>query len=252
MIGIVGGVGPYAGLDLLQKVFDNTLAGKDQDHLDVILLSMPSSILDRTEYLLGKVKENPGLAISKVLKRLETAGARVAGIPCNTAHVDEIFDIIQDESQKAGCKIRVLHMIQETVSFIVATFPEIKSIGVLSTTGTYLNNIYRNALENNGFEVIRPTLEMQEELIHPAIYHPEYGIKSASNPVQSRAKDNLQEGFSFLKELGAEAVILGCTEIPIAFPEKNIDGMVAIDPTTVLARALIRNDSAEKLKPYFY
>jgi len=251
MIGIVGGIGPYAGLDLLRKVFDNTIAGKDQDHIDAILLSMPSSILDRTEYLVGKVKENPGLAIAEVVKRLEMAGAMVAGIPCNTAHVSEIFQPILDELLMEGCRIKVLHMIHETVSFLAGTFPRIKRIGVLSTTGTYLNSVYKDALEAKGYEVFRPGSEMQEQLIHPAIYHPEYGIKSVSNPVESRAKNNLLEGFSYLKERGAEAVILGCTEIPIAFPEKNIEGLVAIDPTTVLARALIQYDTPEKLKPYF-
>jgi aspartate racemase len=251
MIGIVGGIGPYAGLDLLRKVFDNTIAGKDQDHIDAILLSMPSSILDRTEYLVGKVKENPGLAIAEVVKRLEMAGAMVAGIPCNTAHVSDIFQPILDELLMEGCRINVLHMIHETVSFLAGTFPKIKRIGVLSTTGTYLNSVYKDALEAKGYEVFRPRSEMQEQLIHPAIYHPEYGIKSVSNPVQSRAKNNLLEGFSYLKERGAEAVILGCTEIPIAFPEKNIEGMIAIDPTTVLARALIQYDTPEKLTPYF-
>ena len=251
MIGIVGGIGPYAGLDLLRKVFDNTIAGKDQDHIDAMLLSMPSSILDRTEYLVGKVKENPGLAIAEVAKRLEMAGAMVAGIPCNTAHVSEIFQPILDELLMECCRIKVLHMIHETVSFLAGTFPKIKRIGVLSTTGTYLNSVYKDALEAKGYEVFRPRFEMQEQLIHPAIYHPEYGIKSVSNPVQSRAKNKLLEGFIYLKERGAEAVILGCTEIPIAFPEKNIEGMVAIDPTTVLARALIQYDTPEKLKPYF-
>ena len=251
MIGIVGGIGPYAGLDLLRKVFDNTIAGKDQDHIDTILLSMPSSILDRTEYLVGKVKENPGLAIAEVAKRLEMAGAMVAGIPCNTAHVSEIFQPILDELLMEGCRIKVLHMIHETISFLAGTFPKIKRIGVLSTTGTYLNSVYKDALEAKGYEVSRPRSEMQEQLIHPAIYHPEYGIKLVSNPVQSKAKNNLLEGFSYLKERGAEAVILGCTEIPIAFPEKYIEGMVAIDPTTVLARALIQYDTPEKLKPYF-
>jgi aspartate racemase len=53
MIGIVGGVGPYAGLDLLRKVYDNTVAGKDQDHLDVVMISVPAAIPDRTAYLLG-------------------------------------------------------------------------------------------------------------------------------------------------------------------------------------------------------
>ncbi len=99
MIGIVGGVGPYAGLDLMKKVFDNTLAQIDQDHLDVVMLSLSGSIADRTEYLEGKVDVNPGLAIAGVLKRLEEAGATVAGIPCNTAHAPGIFSFIEKELQ---------------------------------------------------------------------------------------------------------------------------------------------------------
>jgi len=73
MIGIVGGVGPYAGLDLVRKLFNNTLAGSDQEHLDVVMISMPGSIPERTEYLLGRVKENPGRAIAD-WRRLVASG----------------------------------------------------------------------------------------------------------------------------------------------------------------------------------
>ena len=47
-IGIVGGVGPYAGLDLMKKIFDNTEARHDQGHLDVLLVNSPRLIDDRT------------------------------------------------------------------------------------------------------------------------------------------------------------------------------------------------------------
>lgn len=249
MIGIVGGVGPYAGLDLLLKVYDNTLAGKDQEHLDTILLSLSSSILDRTEYLVGIVKENPGLAIAKVIQQLEKAGAVVTGIPCNTAHVEEIFRTTEKNVRETGGRIRILHMIRETVSFIAETLPGIQKIGILSTTGTYRSGVYKDALEMEKYTVYIPTPDMQEELIHPAIYHDDYGIKTVSNPIQETAKGNLLQGFQYLKELGAEAVILGCTEIPLAFPENRVMGMVTIDPTMVLARALIRHVAPDKLKP---
>ena len=62
MIGIVGGVGPYAGLDLMRKVFDNTLAHCDQDHVDALLFSHSSKIVDRTEYLEGREQDNPAEA----------------------------------------------------------------------------------------------------------------------------------------------------------------------------------------------
>lgn len=249
MIGIVGGVGPYAGLDLLKKVFDNTLAACDQDHVDALLFSLPSGIKDRTEYLEGRVEENPALAISNVLLRLEQAGARVAGIPCNTAHVNRIFSAILAELKQKGSTMRVLHMISETISYMKAFHPQLKKIGVLSTTGTYRSKVYVEMLESEGYDVLVPHQEMQEKLIHPAIYDPVYGIKSKAEPIHPRARANLQNGFSELKNLGAKAVILGCTEIPLAFPEALIQGMVSIDPTQVLARALLREAYPKKLKP---
>ncbi|MCJ7713906.1 aspartate/glutamate racemase family protein, partial [Candidatus Bathyarchaeota archaeon] len=91
--------------------------------------------------------------------------------------------------------------------------------------------------------------KMQESLIHPAIYHPSYGIKTVSNPIHPQARENLIKGISFLKEEGAQAVILGCTEIPLAITEKKINDILLIDPTTVLARALIRFSNPEKIKP---
>ncbi|MFA5667640.1 MAG: amino acid racemase [Balneolaceae bacterium] len=249
MIGIAGGMGPYAGLDLLNKVFDNTLANSDQEHLDAIILSTPSIIDDRTQFLLGKVKVNPAFAIAKILLKLEKAGATVAGIPCNTAHSDSIFKVIRQELEKANSKITLLNMIEETISFIATTYPSIKKVGVLSTTGSYKNQLYSAPLEANGFKVIQPTLAMQENLIHPAIYHPIYGIKTVSNPIHPKAKENLLKGILYLKEHGAEAVILGCTEIPLAITESKIYEIITVDPANILARALIHLQNPDKLKP---
>jgi len=249
MIGIVGGIGPYSGLDLLKKVFDNTLANNDQEHLDAVLISASSKIKDRTEYLIGAIKENPAIAIAEVLLKLHATGAIVAGIPCNTAHSEKILNVIHQELINADCTIKVLNMIEETVAFIKLNYPEISKVGVLSTTGTYKSGVYAKLLKSKGFEAIVPSIEMQEALIHPAIYHPTYGIKSISNPVHPQARKNLMQGMSFFKEKGAKAVILGCTEIPLAITEPLVNEMITIDPTYVLARALIHNTTPSKLKP---
>ncbi len=248
MIGIVGGIGPYAGIDLLKKVFDNTLADSDQDYLDTVLLSLPSGIKDRTEYLLGKIEINPAYAIAEVLIKLQQTGVTVAGIPCNTAHVENIFNIIQQELKKRGSHIKILNMIDETVVFLANQYPKITKVGVLTTSGTYKSGIYSRKLQSKGYEVIAPFKEMQENLIHPAIYHPKYGIKACTNPIHAQAKENLIQGISFLKEQGAQAVILGCTEIPLAITEPIIDEMIMIDPTNVLARALIYEQDHQKLR----
>ncbi len=249
MIGIVGGTGPYAGLDLVRKVFDNTLAGSDREHLDVVLMSMPSGIPDRTEFLLGKTRDNPAYAIAEILIRLDATGSRVAGIACNTAHADRIFGVILQKLRETECRIRLLHMIDETISYLGRTHPGLSRIGVLSTTGTYESGVYRKALEKRGYEAVRPTREMQEKLIHPAVYDPEYGIKSCAFPVRPAAIGNLLSGIAYLEREGAQAVILGCTEISMALTGKDTGTLVTIDPARILARALIRNVDASKLKP---
>ena len=249
MIGIVGGVGPYAGTDLLNKIFNNTQANTDQEHLDAILISMSSTIDDRTEYLIGNIEDNPAHAIVKMLLKLEKAGATIAGIPCNTAHSDQIFEVIQNELKKANSTIELLHMINETVTFIADHYPKVTKIGVLSTTGTYKSKLYATALQSKGYEVIVPPLEMQENSIHPAIYHKTYGIKTTSNPIHPQARENLMQGMAYLKEEGAEIAILGCTEIPLAITESEINGVITIDPTNILARALIYKSNPDKLKP---
>ena len=246
MIGIVGGVGPYAGIDLLKKVYDNTMANSDQDHLDTVLISMPSSINDRTAYLQNRALVNPALGIVNVLKKMESIGVTVAGIPCNTAHAKAIFDVIEAELNRSNSKLELLNMVSETISFIKNSYPDISRIGVLSTTGVYKSAIYKKKLEEYGYEVIVPTPEIQARYIHTAIYDVTYGIKSFAHPVTQQAIDNLQQGILCLKQKNAQAVILGCSEIPLAIPQKTVDGMLTIDPTNILARALIKKYKENK------
>jgi aspartate racemase len=249
MIGIVGGVGPYAGVDLTKNVFDNTLANVDQDHLPLVMMSVPETILDRTEYLLHLVEDNPGRAIANVILRMETVGATVAGIPCNTAHATEIFNLTKEVLAEGKTKIILLSMIDETIKAIIAEYPDLKKIGVLSTTGTYQFNIYSEPLKNAGLEPIVPPLDIQERIVHPAIYDKEYGIKAKSNPVTDRARTDLLDMIELLKQSGAELIIKGCTEIALAIPEQIVHGIPTIDPSIVLARSLIKHVNPQKLKP---
>jgi aspartate racemase len=213
MIGIVGGVGPYAGLDLTKKVFDQTITNTDQEHLPVALLSVPGKIVDRTEFILGNEPTNPAYAMAEVVSQLERLGATVVGIPCNTAHAPPIFDVITAELEKAGGTVRLLHMIEEVAGFIRRRFPRIETVGVLSTTGTNVSGVYPHYLEREGLHIVQPDEKLQGD-VHAAIYDPEYGVKARSNPVTEKARDKLLGGIVSLQREGAQAVILGCTEIP--------------------------------------
>ncbi|WP_420630207.1 aspartate/glutamate racemase family protein [Candidatus Leptofilum sp.] len=247
-IGVVGGVGPFAGIDLLGKIAAQTVAQQDQDHLTVLNWSQPSEIVDRTEYLLGEVDENPAGALAVQVQQLAKAGAGVVGIPCNTAHAPRIFNKMRAELAAANCDVKLLHMIEEVGRFLQTTLPQVTQVGVLSTTGTYRAGVYVDVLEPLGFTAVLPPLPLQTEKIHPAIYDPVYGIK-ACGVATKQAQENLREGVATLKAAGAEAIILGCTELPLAFNKPTIAGLPLIDPTLILARALIREANPAKLKP---
>jgi aspartate racemase len=249
MIGIVGGVGPYAGLDLAEKIFDETVASADQEHLPVALLSVPGKISERTEFILGNEPTNPAYVLAEVILKLEQLGATIVGIPCNTAHAPQIFDVITAELEKAGSEVRLLHMIEEVAGFIRKRFPGIDTVGVLSTTGTHAAGVYPHFLEREGLSVLQSDEKLQSE-IHAAIYDPEYGIKACSNPVSEKARDKLLGGILSLQRAGAQAIILGCTEIPLAINDKMVGETLLIDPALVLARALIRSVAPDKLRAY--
>jgi aspartate racemase len=248
-IGVIGGVGPYAGLDLVRKIFDHTLARTDQDHLPVALLSLSSAIPDRTEYLLGREDVNPAVGIAQVALQLERMGVRVAGIPCNTAHADAIFGPLLVKLREAHSGLKILHLIGETLCFLRTEYPHAQRIGVLSTSGTYQVQLYARPLAEAGYRVIVPTLAMQEAIVHPAIYHPRFGIKAQSNPVSVQARQWIEEAIRALRQDGAEAIILGCTELPLAITESVLHSIPMIDPATILARSLIREVAPNKLKP---
>jgi len=243
MIGIVGGVGSYAGLDLLKKIYDLSGALSDQEHLSISMLSVPSKIMDRSKFLLKEINENPGHSIAEIITTLTRTGAEIIGIPCNTAHAPAIFDTIVSSIPKE-CKI--VHLIEEVAYFITTNFPHVKRVGVLSTNGTYLSNIYPNTFKRFGIETIQPSLEMQTRYVHPAIYDRTYGIKGNSNPVTKKAIKDLVLVASSLEHAGAEAIVLGCTEIPLAIDQCNLRDSIIIDSTSVLAKALIR-ESRENL-----
>ena len=249
VIGIVGGVGPYAGLDLQRKILEQTVAVADQDHLPVIAVSWPGPIPDRTAYLLGHVAANPALAITEQLRLLANAGAAVAAIPCNTAHAPAIFDVIQRGVAGFERPLCLLNMVDETAAHLAAHYPTIRTIGVLSTTGTLQARLYPAALEPLGYRVVVPDETLQATTIHPAIYDPAYGLK-ATGTATARASDALNQGIDTLCGMGAEAIILACTELPLAFSEREFGGRPLIDPALALARSLVRAADPERLKPW--
>jgi aspartate racemase len=249
-IGIVGGAGPYAGLDLAQKILQQTKAKIDQDYLPTLMISTPHQIEDRTRFLLGQSTENPAHAISRNLNDLKSLGASVAGIACNTAHAPAIRNVFLEKMKQSGNSLKIMDMISETSDFLKQECPEVRTVGVLSTIGTWKAGFYPELLSASGYEVRILNEQKQQRLHDEALFHPENGIKVQAHPVTKEARNVLLEGVHELEKQGVQAIILGCTEIPLGLPEKKLGETFFLDPGLILARALIREFNPEKLLPW--
>lgn len=261
-IGIVGGVGPYAGLDLAKKIFDHTEARHDQEHLDVLLVNRPRRINDRTAYLLAvrdgqhtvdpaKDPANPARGILACIQQLVTAGAEVIGVPCNTAHAPLIFEVVTREVAKQYPQVQLVHLVREAVAAVCADTPQGGSIGLLATPGTYASGVYHTevaaAAPHGTHRLLEPDAEGKRRVC-AAIYDPGYGIKAHATPVTLQAIEALTAEVWRLYTRGAKALIMGCTEIPLALDGRTFP-IPLIDPASALARALIREAAPARLRP---
>lgn len=257
---IGGGVGPLAGVALHSRIIQNTRpGGSDQGHLDVRHFSRSADVTDRTEFLLGREPVNPAEGMARTIG-MAVSGldgqAAVIGIPCNTFHAPAIFRPFAEKlgtlAATFGVSLEVLDMLQETITLLKLLSPGRRSpgegvIGLMSTTGTRVSGVYDSLLAKAGFTPLYVDQADQAEL-HAAIYDPVWGIKATGQP-GSRAVTTLRSFATKLADNGAQAIILGCTELPLALTESSICGIPFIDPVLALARAMIRAAAPAKLAP---
>ncbi|MCC7465607.1 MAG: aspartate/glutamate racemase family protein [Saprospiraceae bacterium] len=244
MIGIVGGIGPMAGVDLYRQIVENTNARTDQEHLPVLLASLPNEITDRTSFLLGKTVQNPASALARVIMLLNNAGCSHVGIACNTAHAPQIFEPMQELLGVMGARVELVHMIEEVIRAILDHPDQPRQIGILSTTGTYTTRIYQNRLEAEGLIPVMLDYPTHEALVQRAIYE----IKAASTQIPPSPIKLINEAIVLLKNQGAEALVLGCTEIGMVADQLEMLELPGFNPNLILARTLIERTFPMKLK----
>ncbi len=227
IIGVLGGMGPEATLDLFQKIIKNTKAVKDQDHLRVFIDSNPK-IPDRTPAILGS-GENPLPLMIETARNLESAGAQFIVMPCVSAHyfIKEL---------REGITIPVISIIQEVAGEVERHFPAIRQVGLIATTGTIRAGLFQDRLRETGVEVLVPTPEDQENLVMSAIYG-ESGIKAGFTSLEN--KGNILKASNALIEKGAQGIIGGCTEVPLVVQQGDME-VPFFDSLNILALAAIR------------
>jgi aspartate racemase len=244
---VLGGLGPYAGLDLVRALFDETDARADQEHLPVTLISYPGRIPDRSTWIADETAPSPVPAMLEVLRRLDAAGCTVAGVPCNTAHAPVLFERLRGGLRDEGRALRLVHIVDAIVEEIEEETPEVRRVGVLATDSSIANRLHEVGLEASGRVAVVPDATVQAR-VHASIFDPAWGLKAQSAPPDPHARAVLLEAVEHLVGLGAEAVILGCTELPLAVPEATHAGVPLVNSTRALARALIRAAHPAKLR----
>ena len=246
ILGVIGGMGPQAGLDFAGKIIANTQAKRDQDHLPCMLVSCPSIIPDRTEFLFqSKDEGNPAHGMFESAKRLHMAGISIAAVACNTAHAGRIFTPFCAMVKESLPGLRIINML-ETCAAYVKEKMGIKRIGLLATKGTHKCRVYHEYFrEEEGFHLLEPD-EAGQENIHEAIFSLDFGIKVHSSSIKPEASRRIKDEAEKLIERGAEAVILGCTELPLAVNDISLT-VPFIDPALITARRFIEIAEPEKL-----
>jgi aspartate racemase len=218
IVGVLGGMGPDATVDFMQKVIAATPAELDQDHVHMIVDHDPSVPGRQAAILDGG--EDPGPAIAAMAVRLERAGADFLVMPCNTAHfyAPQIVDAVD---------IPLLSIIDVTVAACV----EYAAVGLMATEGCLQGGLYQDAFTAIGIEIVLPTDQELSEFMRLT-----FRIKSGERDAE------LVEGMCSLAEAlvsrGAGAIVAGCTEIPLVLSDNMLD-VAMISSTDLLARRTV-------------
>ena len=219
-LGVIGGLGPIATAHFMELIIRMTEAQTDQEHLDMIIYNRPS-IPDRTSYILDKSKPNPLPEMVRVGNTLARQGAKLIAIPCMTAHYfhRELTRYIEAP---------IVHAIHETAVHLKKH--GITTVGIMATDGTIRSKLFQQELEKHGITPVIPG-EKGQKCVMSVIYD---DIK-ANRPA---GMDKFDLAANDLRAQGAQAIILGCTELSLVKRDYPI-GAGYLDAMEVLARRCV-------------
>jgi aspartate racemase len=227
VLGVLGGMGPLASAHFMLRLTLLTPAGRDQDHIPAVLWSDPRVPDRTTNHPHGSADPLPWLL--RGIAGLRQAGCGAIVIPCNTAH--RWF-----EPMTAAAGVPILHIVAAAAADLrLLGIPPGSTIGVMATQVTLDLELYQQRLSTDGWRCIQPDADQMRRLVSPALTLVKTGrVAEAFEP--------LVEVVNSLGRRGAAAVVLGCTEIPLAIlagPASALHVPV-VDTIDALAHAAIR------------
>lgn len=223
VLGVLGGMGPLASAQFMLRLTLLTPALRDQDHIPAILWSDPR-VPDRTAARLAGGPD-PLPALLRGLHGLAAAGADAIAIPCNTAH--GWFD-----AMRSATNLPILHIVDAAAEDLRRVGVREGRVGLLGTAATLQMGLYQERLEARGYSCMVPEPAEMDALVTPAI------AMVKANRV-AEAHEPAAEAARRLAGRGAAAVVLGCTELPLAVAAGPTLPFPVIDTIDALARAAI-------------
>ena len=225
-IGILGGMGPEATAYFFELIIKKTKAEKDQEHIPVIIYANPG-VPERTAAVLGK-GPSPLPKLVEGARVLKEAGADFIVMPCVTAH--HFYNEMLRE-----VKVNFLNLVDETVLYALRKNPGLKKAGLVASTGTLRARLFHEAFGREGVEIVEPA-EKEQERVMEAIFGKQ-GVKAGHTSGKSR--EAILDVAKALIGRGAEAIIAGCTEVPLVLEAGDIE-VPLIEPLQILAEVSIR------------
>ena len=224
MVGILGGMGPYATIAFYQKILDITNAKKDSDHIH-LWIDSNTKIPSRNRHFIFN-EESPVDGMIKSINNMKLLDIKRVYIPCNSASyfIPEIENRVTD--------VDIVGTIDTTVDYIFKHYSNKKCM-VLGAHIIYNKEPYRDKLLNKGFRYIKHGQDIQQE-VESLIYN----IKD--NNISNQLIDNALELCNkILTKYNIDLLILGCTELCIIFDKLENLNLEIIDTNYILAQYLV-------------
>lgn len=233
VLGVLGGMGPMATLHFLSRVMALTPAKTDQEHLR-IQVDINPQVPNRNEAI-ADGQSLPAHVLVEMAKGLVQSGAQYLAMPCHTAHAFEAHI-------RQSVKQPFISLVQVTVEAL-CTIDSVRSVGLLATQGCIESGVYQRALSQVRPQIAVQTLpQAQQTQLMELIY----AIKSNPSPwVLAQLAQQVQVLIEALASQGADVVVLGCTELPMLWPQiPTVQGtdelaVTIVNPTELLAQACV-------------
>ena len=220
LLGVLGGMGPIATAYFMELVIRMTDAIRDQEHLDMLVYSVPS-VPDRTGFILGASRESPLPEMIRVGRALANQGAERIAIPCVTAHY---FYRELEES----IPVPIINGLAQTVEHLKQR--GVEQAGIMATDGTITAGLFRDAMLARGIRPIVPSPERQKDVMRLI-----YDDIKANRPPRMEVFGRVREE---LLAMGAQTIVLGCTELSLIKRDYPV-GAGFLDTMEVLAQRAV-------------